>query len=204
MRKQRRAMRKNRNKWLLLGTVALIAIAGVTVFFLFYGNGTVSPKTGISTSSSTRSSLKTVQKSSQKAGVEKNSTAAADESASNDSSPALHLTWQQFESWVRLTVKQASQVYTPQNYRFEPFVTNGLVALKAYYNMSPDVQYGVTNASQLVEQPSASQHHPDDFEYNGTYRINQYGQLEYCGKGELEYKPVPNSDDSLQTVLSEK
>lgn len=70
--------------------------------------------------------------------------------------------------------------------------------------MSPDVQYGVTNASQLVEQSSASQHHPDDFEYNGTYRINQYGQLEYCGKGELEYKPVPNADDALQTVLSEK
>lgn len=203
MRKQRRALRKNRNKWLLLGIVALIAIAGATVFFLFYGNGTVSPKTGVSTSSPTRSSLKTGQKSSQKAGIEKNNT-AADESTSNDSSPALHLTWQQFESWVRLTVKQASQVYTPQNYRFEPFVTNGLVALKAYYNMSPDVQYGVTNASQLVEQPSASQHHPDDFEYNGTYRINQYGQLEYCVKGELEYKPVPNADDALQTVLSEK
>lgn len=203
MRKQRRALRKNRNKWLLLGIVALIAIAGETVFFLFYGNGTASPKTGVSTSSSTRSSLITVQKSSQKAGIEKNNT-VADESASNDSSPALHLTWQQFESWVRLTVKQASQVYTPQNYRFEPFVTNGLVALKAYYNMSPDVQYGVTNASQLVEQSSASQHHPDDFEYNGTYRINQYGQLEYCGKGELECKPVPNADDALQTVLSEK
>lgn len=46
MRKQRRALRKNRNKWLLLGIVALIAIAGETVFFLFYGNGTASQKPG--------------------------------------------------------------------------------------------------------------------------------------------------------------
>lgn len=202
MRKQKLVKRRNRNRW-LLGIGLLIAVGGVTTFFLVYDNGATTKKAGVTTSSLTQSSSKDVRKPSQKTSSDESSTASSEAAMSYDDSPALHLTSQQFENWVRIILKQGSQVYTPQNYRFDPVMNNGLAELKVYYNTSPDVQYGITNKFDSSKE-STAQGGPTDFEYNGTYRINQRGQLEYRSSVETGYQLVSDADDALQTVISEK